>query len=261
MVEAAPLIVSYGAGTNSVAMLCGMREKGIHPDLILMANTGGELPRIYRHVEQMREWCAAVGFPDIQTVQQVNREGEPITLEQLCIERHMLPSIAYGRKGCSLKHKVYPQEKFVNHWPPAQAAWAKGQLVRKVIGYDADEPWRAKIAKDEKYLYWYPLIDWDWGRDECVAAIERAGLPQPGKSACFFCPSSKQHEILALRRQHPDLLDRAIAMERNADLSVVKGLGRDYAWEQLVDFRSRQIELIPESRIELDCGCYDEAAA
>ena len=37
-----------------------------------------------------------------------------------------------------------------------------------------------------------------WGRDDCVAAIARVGLPQPGKSACFFCPSSKKHEIITL---------------------------------------------------------------
>ena len=39
-----PIIVSYGGGTNSTAMLIAMVLKGIKPDLILFADTGGELP-------------------------------------------------------------------------------------------------------------------------------------------------------------------------------------------------------------------------
>lgn len=62
------------------------------------------------------------------------------------------------------------------------------------------------------------------------AAIERAGLPNPGKSACFFCPASKKHEIRELAKLYPELADRAIAMEDNAALDTVKGLGRSFAW-------------------------------
>jgi hypothetical protein len=31
-----PLIFKYGGGTNTVAMACGMRERGIRPDRIQM---------------------------------------------------------------------------------------------------------------------------------------------------------------------------------------------------------------------------------
>lgn len=36
-----PIVVSYGGGTNSTAMLIAMVLKGIKPDLILFADTGG----------------------------------------------------------------------------------------------------------------------------------------------------------------------------------------------------------------------------
>ena len=42
-------VVSYGAGTNSTAMLIGLHERGERPDLILFADTGGERPETYRH--------------------------------------------------------------------------------------------------------------------------------------------------------------------------------------------------------------------
>ena len=70
---------------------------------------------------------------------------------------------------------------------------------------------------DKKYENRYPLIeDWHWTRDDCIRAIQEAGLPLPGKSSCFFCPSMKREEIEALKRQHPDLYRRALAIEENA---------------------------------------------
>ena len=70
--------------------------------------------------------------------------------------------------------------------------------------------------------------------DNCIRAIQEAGLPLPGKLSCFFCPGMKRDEVEALKRQHPDLYRRALAIEENAmpHLKTVKGLGRNYAWKE-----------------------------
>jgi hypothetical protein len=91
------------------------------------------------------------------------------------------------------------------------------------------------------------------GRDECIEAIRAAGLPLPGKSACFFCPNSKPREILALP---DDLKLRAIAIEKNADLTSVKGPGRRWRWSDLIRADSEQMVLFDHAR-EMPCGCYD----
>lgn len=39
-----PLVVAYGLGVNSTAMLVEFARRGIRPDLILFADTGGEKP-------------------------------------------------------------------------------------------------------------------------------------------------------------------------------------------------------------------------
>lgn len=251
-------VIAYGAGTNSTAMLVGLYERGGRPDLSLFADTGGERPETYRYLEIVNEWCRSVGFPEIITVKKVTRDGNILTLEQNCLNEKMLPSIAYGFKSCSLKYKVAPQDKYCNSVPELQEIWKSGGKVIKLIGYDAGEERRAKIHSDDKYEYQYPLIEWDWGRDECIAAIERAGLPQPGKSACFFCPSSKPNEILELKRNHPDLLARALAMEANAkeNLTHIKGLGRNWSWTEMIEFGDRQLNLF-RTDIEEPCGCYD----
>ncbi len=246
-------IVSYGAGTNSTAMLIGLHERGERPDLILFADTGGERPETYRHRDTVSDWCESVGFPRIVTVR---KEGNMETLEDNCLRMRMLPSIAYGFKSCSGKYKIQPQEKFANNNDMCRATWLAGEKVLKLIGYDAGESHRAKIAEDKKYTYQYPLVEWDWGREECVAAIARAGLPQPGKSACFFCPSSKKHEILELKRHHPDLIRRALAMEAGAELTSVKGLGRSYAWADLVMYDDAQMDLFRDV-VEIPCECFD----
>ena len=178
------------------------------------------------------------------------------TLEENCLRVNMLPSIAYGFKSCSGKYKIQPQEKWANNNAQCKDVWKAGGKVLKLIGYDADEHHRAKIPEDKKYTYRYPLVEWDWGREECVEAIDRAGLPQPGKSACVFCPSSKPREILELSRTHPDLLARALAMEANAELTSVKGLGRSFAWCDLVRFNEAQLDMFAHTP-ETPCGCYD----
>jgi hypothetical protein len=241
------IIVSYGGGTNSTAMLIGLKERDITPEVITFADTHAEKPKTYEQVETVSQWCLDNGFPAITVV------SEPVILEEDCLKRKALPSIAYGFKSCSQRFKLRPQERYFNQLDMAKEVWNSGDKITRCIGFDADEPQRAREFDDPKYQNWYPLIEWDWGRDECIEAIEREGLPLPGKSACFFCPSSKQSEVRSLAVTHPDLMARAIAMEKNADLTAVSGLGRSYSWESLI----ATDDMFSENFIELDCGCYD----
>ena len=241
-------VVNYGAGTNSTAMLIGLRERGERPDLILFADTGGERPETYAHRDRVSDWCEAVGFPRVVTV----RNEKPYqhgSLENFCLKHKSLPSIALGFKHCSINYKSRPIEWYL------KANGIKG--ARLLIGIDADESHRAKYGDDDKRNSRYPLIELDWGRDECVEAIARAGLPQPGKSACFFCPSTRPPAIMELKRLHPDLFQRAIAIERNGKLAgSIKGLGRSWSWEDLANFSEAQYELFDRTP-DVPCECLD----
>lgn len=250
-------VVAFGGGTDSTAMLIGMYEKGIRVDLILFADTGGERPEVYFHIQAFSQWLIAHGMPPIITVKKVRRNGEVMTLEEDCLEKNMLPSIAYGFKSCSQKYKVQPQDKFVNNWEPAKQCWDMGWKVTKFIGYDSDEERRASIREDEKYDYRYPLIEWGWDRDKCVEVILGAGISLPGKSACFFCPSSKKKEILELKKSYPDLIERAVVMESGAQLTSIKGLGRRFSWKSFLDEHEAGISNMQESHVNRGCGCFE----
>ena len=251
-------VASFGGGTDSTAMLIGMWQRGEKVDLILFADTGGEKPHTYEHINRFSDWLVNNGMPEI-TIVRYKKE----TLEENCLRIKSLPSIAYGFKKCSLKFKVQPQDQFVNNWKPAKEAWARGEKVIKLIGYDASESRRAERpsskVNQKKYHFRYPLIEWGWDRAECIDVIKSFGLELPGKSACFFCPSSKAQEVKELAKQYPDLAKRAIAMEANAELTTIKGLGRDYSWTELLKFDEAQTKLFDSdfSTAEIPCGCYD----
>ena len=258
-------IVSFGGGTNSTAMIIGMYRKGIPIDLILFADTGGECPHTYEHIGRFNEWLKQRSLPQITIVQHVDNRGEKITLEQECLKSHTLPSLAYGWKKCSLKHKVGPQNKFCNNYERCKEVWEGGEKVFKYIGYDAGEERRAANAfandlQDKKYKNVYALIEWGWYRDDCQKVIQDEGLPLPGKSRCFFCPSMKKPEIKELKRKYPDLFDRAIAIEENAKegLVRVKGLGRNWAWKNYMEWEDAQISLCAiYGDDDIPCECYD----
>lgn len=275
-------MAAYGAGTNSTAMLVGMVNRGERVDLVLFADTGGERPETYEFINTFDGWLRDRGYPGVSVVQRVNRRQEPVTLERLCLAGGQLPSLAFGWKKCSEKHKVQPQEKYTNRWAPAKECWAAGGKVLKLIGFGAEELRRianaeARAESDRKYSYRFPLAEWGWGRGECVEAIREAGLPPPGKSSCFYCPASRKSEIVDLAARHPDLLQRALAIEDNAmpGLTSVKGLGRRFSWrvycqeqgllDQSGEVKAGRIPLavVPadEDAGDVPCGCYDGACS
>jgi hypothetical protein len=253
-----PLVVSFGGGVNSAAMLVGMHERNICPDLILFSDTGGEKPETYQFIPVMNQWCLARGFPEIVCVSVAdNPKAIDKTLENNCLRLKFLPSIVYGFKKCSQRWKADPQDRYLNHWALARKCWEAGLKIRKAIGFDIDEGHR-ELQGDDKSEFVFPLRDWKWGRAECIQALVRAKLPVPPKSACFFCPSSRKSEVLNLKRDHPDLFARAVEMEHNAaeGMTTIKGLGRHWSWKQIGEADEAQFKMFPET-VEIPCMCFD----
>lgn len=264
-------IVSFGGGTNSTAMIIEMYRRGIPIDLILFADTGGERPETYEFIEIFNGWLLEHGLPEITIVEYYRKNGERMSLEDECLRSKTLPAIAYGYKKCSLKHKIGTQIKYCNNLPECRAIWKRKERVNKYIGYDAGEPQRKehaaeRDAADKKYNHIYPLIDWGINREGCKKIIQEAGLPFPGKSSCFFCPSMKKAEIQQLWTEHPDLFQRAIEIEHKAKdtLDTVKGLGRNWSWESYkyaYDINGNLFEFLDSMpngcQCGLPCGCYE----
>jgi hypothetical protein len=249
-----PVIVAYGAGVDSTAMLVEMARRGWRPDLVLMADTGSEQPRTYAYLPIFERWLLEHGMPGITIVKNASPIAGDASLGDECHRKKVLPSLAYGGHSCSLKWKVGPQDRFCREhfgwdrkrdWgvpargntPPGK--WKHGPWLLKLIGYDAGPADGRRIKNaaglwPPGYVYRYPLHEWKWDRARCEAEIAAAGLPVPIKSSCYFCPAMKAHEVDALAKAHPELAAKAVEMERRAHergLKTVKGLGRSWSWD------------------------------
>lgn len=226
------LIVAYGGGVNTIATLIQLRRIGLRPTAIVMADPGDEWPETIEYRDNIANpWLASLEWP---TVTVVSRAGEAQyrprahltpqgTLREECERIASLPSIAYGFKKCSLKFKRDPANWWLARQPWAIAAWARGEKITRVIGYDADEGYRVRDVFGEPWeaarlTPFYPLVAAGIDRDGCVAMIRGEGLLVPHKSACTFCPSNTVDEWNDLRTRHPSRYADAVAMSRNARL-------------------------------------------
>ena len=257
------LAVSYGGGDNSWAGLLGLAERDIKPDFIGMADTKGEKPNTYSHLEEVAmPWVSATWGMEITIVKKLYR-GEWEGLEGQCLRHNQMPSLAYGRRSCSQKYKHERLERAL------AAAMAAGGVThaRKAIFYHAMEQYRVARAPRSKEIkagrhetYWYPLIEWNWRPEDCTAAGKRHGLPMPGKSACFFCPATRPSEVFAMRDNQPELLARALEIERRAQTTnrTKRGLGgANNLWADWLAKDAAQIK-IPDIRpVDVPCGCFD----
>ena len=274
-----PVAVCFGAGVDSTAMLVLLWLCGIRPTLITFADVGGgaEKPETMMHLDRMDAVLTSWGWPPIERCRKRTLPSTGYSdLEGNCLKNETLPSLAFGLKSCSLKWKTGPQDQYVmgvSKGPskrPPHPAWlnylASGNRIVKLIGYDcgpADKRRSARLADAGAHFdYVYPLQLVGWKRRQCIELItEVLGAHMvPIKSACFFCPASKEWELYWLAATHPDLLERALVMERRAltgrhsrfdavefgasweslvanaerfpSSNTTVGLGRSFAWNQ-----------------------------
>jgi hypothetical protein len=245
-----PLVVSYGLGVDSTALLVGLAQlvregrEEFRPDIILFADVGSEKPETYAYMARFNRWLESARFPKVQVVAWATEHtakgyGAARTLEQQCLINQTMPSISASKFGSS-KCSVLWKQDVMNRWMELESGllerargegWTTkhGGGIVKAIGYDATETNRAQKGtfrvdqelmslKDKGrapiYEYWYPLQEFGWSRARCIAEIEAEIGSAPPKSSCTFCGAMTKPEIAALPK---DLLMRALLIEAVAN--------------------------------------------
>lgn len=196
-----PVVAAWGAGTDSTALIIEMVETGQRLDYVLHADTGDERSHTRAFIPVFMDWLRQRGVPcEIVRYRPTRFLNWPEyrTLSENLLSNATLPSVSFGRNhSCSIKWKVTPQEKWMETWPPALEAWARGDKVTKLIGYSASPRDLKRYADqkdlvDARYEIRTPLIEWRWTRERCVERIAAAGLPQPKNQAvCSALVSSR----------------------------------------------------------------------
>lgn len=217
--------VSYGGGVQSTALLVLAAQGVIDFPLFLMANVGedSEHPDTFRYVAEVaRPYAEANGIElvELRRIPSKGRsKGEVETLwgRLMRPESRSLPipvrmsGGAPGTRSCTADFKIRVVEKELKR---RGATKAEPALV--ALGISVDEIERAKPGVDPLSLVQcrtYPLLDLGLHRRDCTRIIADAGLPVPGKSACFFCPYHDREAWRRLKRETPDLFDKACELE------------------------------------------------
>jgi 3'-phosphoadenosine 5'-phosphosulfate sulfotransferase (PAPS reductase)/FAD synthetase len=247
------VVFSFGGGVDSTGMLFEFDRQGYMPDLLIFADTGGERPDIYAHIEKLNKWLKKKWGKQIIIVK--NKE----TLYDECIRRETLPALAMGFHTCSQKHKIRPIAKYLR---------ANGhRKIIKILGFDALEFDRArrgltsvenKKNTEESGIdmkIWFPLIEWGKTREDLKKEINDVGFCA-SKSSCFFCPAMSRGEVRQLDQHYPELMEKALKMEQGAKLDAVKGLGRSWNWGK--ELNQMEFWTVDEMKDNPQtCGCLN----
>ncbi len=233
---------SYGGGWQSTAALVLAAEGEIDFPTFLFANVGddSEHPDTLRYVREIAMPYALANGIELVELHRRGRFSAETLLENMTRHNektgaHIIPlflsSGKPGMRSCTSNFKI----RRIAAWQRAHGA-SKTDRAITGLGISLDEFQRART---DSGIAWqtltYPLIDLRLTRQDCGNIITRAGLPIPGKSACWFCPFHNITGWRNMRRDTPELFDKAVALEkRMSDQSEAHGHDRVFLSRTLI---------------------------
>jgi 3'-phosphoadenosine 5'-phosphosulfate sulfotransferase (PAPS reductase)/FAD synthetase len=268
--EGKQVILSYGGGTNSTALLLEWVNRGKQLDAVIFADTGSEQPKTYNFINKyVKPFCEEKEIP-FHTVKMTVGEktrgvvegeweaGQAVAIYDYYKYMEKVPSMM--NRMCTDKWKIQPIEKLVKEKYPD---------TLQLIGIDAGETRRAARTRDPKtgewvYLYpdkRYPLIDWDVDREGCSKIIKDYGWPSPEKSGCYFCPFQPSKNWVELYKKSPDLFNKSLELE-SANTSFPK-MSLLLSGPKRLDWLKRSLETqtslfdFGDDDKQIPCACYD----
>lgn len=149
--EPAPVVLAYGIGVDSTALLVELESRGTPPDLVITGDPGIEKPETYVYQEMMAAWMAARGIR-YETVRYTPKRFKhwPPYYDLLAnvLTNATLPSISLGHRAIGTTRTITKvrsgdlilEGKSYLGFPRASAFACDGKFVRISIGseYEPD---------------------------------------------------------------------------------------------------------------------------
>jgi hypothetical protein len=259
---------SSGMGTQSVAALVLSAQGIIDYPTHIFSNVGddSEDPKTLRYLREIAMPYAEKHGIRIIEAKRVMRDGTERTLLE-DLERDSrtinipvrMANGAPGNRNCTHVYKL----KVIGKALKALGA-TKDVPAIVGIGFTIDEIRRMNTTR--RGIAWevptYPLVGVgdDTGlrlsRSDCERIISEAGLPQPGKSACWFCPMKKPSQWADQRRQEPLMFAQACDLEAQL-IKRRESFGKDAAY--FTRFGKPLAEAIPDDEVMFELGDLDDA--
>jgi len=223
-------VISYGGGVQSTALLVLACQGRIEADAAVFANVGddSENPATLAFIHDHAVPYAARHSFQLEQVCRTWRDGTHTTLHDYVTgDIASIPIPVYmeggapGTRQCSERWKI----AVVARWLRDHGASPENP-AELLIGFSWDELERVKDISDPIARRSYPLIDLRLNRGDCMEIIRNVGLPVPPKSSCWFCPYRGARGFAEMRRDQPELFDRAVVFEDRINEKRV-AMGRD----------------------------------
>ena len=234
-------ICGISGGKDSSALAVHLRES-VPGMEYFFCDTGAELPETYEYLTRLE---VILGKP----IARLNASrGFDHWFE---VFRGTLPSPQM--RWCTKNMKIKPIEEWIGDTPAVS-----------YVAIRADESNRkGYISTKPNIQSRFPFIEDGIDRDGVMRILADAGIGLPEyyewrtRSGCYFCFYQRKAEWIGLAERHPELFERAVAIERkvladagvdgDADFRERAMRGRQYTWsggETLIELRSRRGEIL-----------------
>ena len=192
-------VLGISGGKDSAALAIYIKERysDIHNKVeYFFTDTGAELEEIYEFLDKLEAYLG----------KEIVRLSSGKDFDHwLKVHNEYLPSPQ--QRWCTRAMKIKPFEDFVGDDP-----------VVSYIGIRADENREGYISQKETIKPVFPFIEDGLVRDDIFQLLEdTVGIPEyykwRSRSGCYFCFFQRQDEWLGLKRNHPELFEKARAFE------------------------------------------------
>lgn len=182
-------------------------------DFAIHADTTWERSDTYDFARQWTAWLTEHGV-NVVTV------ADEEQAKKVCTEKTDIPAFTIGegvegqlRRQCTSRWKIAPIRKFVASEMERRNIKRSPGAVEQWLGISLDEWHRAKDADVRYITHRYPLIEMEMTRGDCLAWLDKNGLPAPPKSACTFCPYHNRRAWQEMKREGGPDWEQAVAVD------------------------------------------------
>ena len=224
--------LSLGAGVQSSALLVlACQGKVPKPDACLFADTGDEPQYVYDYLKVLTAYAEPYGIEVVTAQKGVlsesviarQKDGKrfvsvPLFTQQADGSKGML------RRQCTNEYKITPILKKVRELLGYKPRQRMKHKVRAMLGITIDEAQRMKPAWHKWVTNTWPLVDLGLHRDDCYGIVEEAGLPEPQRSACVYCPYHSDTYWQWMKDKHPEEFTKAVEFDESIRGMTQKGM-------------------------------------
>lgn len=221
-------IYSFGAGTQSIAVMVAQAQGllKLDYDYFVWADVGhdSEDPEVH---EYMRDYVVPYCHEhDISLVRVAKtRYGVEDTVLQSAIRNNRSIPIpvrmsngAPSNRSCTYDFKIKQVDDWCKRLNLTHVTVGLGFSIdesRRTAGKSRHfEPHNKRTKNNVLFKrYEFPLLELGYTRNQSIRLVERAGLPTPPRSACWFCPFKSRSEWIEDKKYRPQIVQRAAIVE------------------------------------------------